>query len=734
MLTRVSSIDVTLLAISALITAVLGLYAYRHRAKPGATSFAVLMVSLFVWSATYAVGLLVTDTGWRMLVLRVMWIGLATLYVWWFLFALTYTGHGDFVTRRSVGTLLIIPTIVTVGIWTNPWHHLFWIDQSVVIVDGLAVMDPVFGPLFWVQVVFSYALIAIGASLLLRLIYRSEYLYADQSVLLLVGIAAPLAMNMIDIMGLLPQPGVDYTPHAFTVTGLAFGYALFRHQLFDLVPATRQLGRNAAINQLDDGVIIVDTGHRIVYCNAAAGDVIGSDPADVLGVAVRTVVDDSRIDFGSEDGLAEIERDDRTYEVRTSPITDRRDRLIGHTLVVHDVTARAEREHELATQRDELATVNDLNSVLRGVNQGLVSATSREEIEQTVCERVVAADLYRTACVGDVATWTGDADRWLVVGTDSHASTPPAIDDGIDGDRISDEGPEDGPRAEHVTTDDGIWTIVPLVYGRTVYGALGLYTDRSTVSDRERTVLGELGETVGHAINAVETRRLLSAEAVIELELQCTDESDPLVAASADAACTLDVAGIVPGKESMTVAYVCVEGTTADEAAERLRTAASGRIRIIREDAEGGLLEWQVSGDAVLGSLEAHGAHVREVRADIGETRYEIEIASEADVRTMLDRVTRQFPATRVLSKRERSGPVDRPDAISGDVLGELTDRQQEAIEAAYRAGYFNWPRDSNAEEVAETLDISSATLHGHLRKAHHSVLSQIFDDSPRER
>ncbi|ELZ13704.1 PAS/PAC sensor protein [Halovivax asiaticus JCM 14624] len=692
------------------------------------------MVSLFVWSATYAVGLLVTDTGWRMLVLRVMWIGLATLYVWWFLFALTYTGHGDFVTRRSVGTLLIIPTIVTVGIWTNPWHHLFWIDQSVVIVDGLAVMDPVFGPLFWVQVVFSYALIAIGASLLLRLIYRSEYLYADQSVLLLVGIAAPLAMNMIDIMGLLPQPGVDYTPHAFTVTGLAFGYALFRHQLFDLVPATRQLGRNAAINQLDDGVIIVDTGHRIVYCNAAAGDVIGSDPADVLGVAVRTVVDDSRIDFGSEDGLAEIERDDRTYEVRTSPITDRRDRLIGHTLVVHDVTARAEREHELATQRDELATVNDLNSVLRGVNQGLVSATSREEIEQTVCERVVAADLYRTACVGDVATWTGDADRWLVVGTDSHASTPPAIDDGIDGDRISDEGPEDGPRAEHVTTDDGIWTIVPLVYGRTVYGALGLYTDRSTVSDRERTVLGELGETVGHAINAVETRRLLSAEAVIELELQCTDESDPLVAASADAACTLDVAGIVPGKESMTVAYVCVEGTTADEAAERLRTAASGRIRIIREDAEGGLLEWQVSGDAVLGSLEAHGAHVREVRADIGETRYEIEIASEADVRTMLDRVTRQFPATRVLSKRERSGPVDRPDAISGDVLGELTDRQQEAIEAAYRAGYFNWPRDSNAEEVAETLDISSATLHGHLRKAHHSVLSQIFDDSPRER
>ncbi|PSQ04409.1 hypothetical protein BRC95_08240 [Halobacteriales archaeon QS_5_68_33] len=45
----------------------------------------------------------------------------------------------------------------------------------------------------------------------------------------------------------------------------------------------------------------------------------------------------------------------------------------------------------------------------------------------------------------------------------------------------------------------------------------------------------------------------------------------------------------------------------------------------------------------------------------------------------------------------------------------DMTDRQREALEAAFRAGYFHWLRDSTAEEVAESLDIASPTLHSHI-------------------
>lgn len=717
---------VGLLTFSAVTTTALALYAFRHRQEPGAWWFGVLMVSLTFWSGCYAIGISTFDPVWRIFWLKVQWFGVATLYVWLFLFALSYTGHDEIVTRTTVVGFCLIPAIAIVAAWTNPSHHLLWIDSQLHVTDGMVLMEFTYGPIFWLDVVYGYALIAIAIALLLRLIFRSDYLYTDQSVLLLVGIAAPFLGNIVDNFLWTAEHAVDPTPYAFTVTGLTFGYALFRRQLFDLVPATRQLGRNAAISQLDTGVFIVDNARRVVYCNAAAGAIIDCEPAEALGQEIRSLVADDAIDFEAEDALAELEVADDVYEVRTSPITDRSDRQIGHTLVIHDVTARKRRERQLAAQRDELTTVNELNAVIRGVNQALVSATNRDAIDRAVCERIADSDLYRTACVADVPTWNGEADRWLVAGDD--LDDPPLSLGGDD----FDAPPLDRPDAASTQTlapapaDDGTWLLVPIVYGRTVHGALGLYTDRADISERERAVLGELGETVGHAINAVGTRQLLSAEAVTELELESTDDGDPLVAASSAAACDLELAGLVPGGEAGPLAYVRVEAGDVSTVAAELE--GSGTVRVIREAETGGLLEWQVTGDALLGTFVGLGAHVLRVEAEDGRASAVLEIASETDSRALVDRVDQQFPDTWVVAKRERERPVDRADALTDHDLERLTDRQAEALEAAYRAGYFGWPRDSTAEEVAAALDISAPTLHAHLRKAEASLFAELFD------
>jgi PAS domain-containing protein len=759
MLLTTAALHVTLLALSAVTTATLGAYAYRHRQEPGATPFVALMAALTVWSGGYAVALLTPDYAWRLFWERVQWFGTETLHVWLLLFALTYTGHDGFVTRRTLALLAVVPVTTTLLVWTNPLHHLMWAEPRIV-GDGLALLDLSYGPAFWLNAMYAYALIAVASALLVRLAFVSDYLYADQSALLGVGIATPFVANVVDVLILTPGVSVDYTPYAFTVTGVAFGYALFSRRLFDLVPATRQLGRSAAIGQLDAGVVIVDNARRVVYCNEAAGEVLDCEPADTLGREARTLVDDVRIDFGAEDALAEIERDGDVFEVRTSAIADRRDRRIGHTLVIHDVTARKTRERRLAEQRDELATLEDLNTVVRSVNQALVSATTREGIERALCARVVEADLYRTACAGDVATWTGDADRWVVAGGDGSDPTPPGLDDdrltraeltgrgpseagpgpgtdaesGPGADMGSNPGPESGPLPIVPETDGsgGTWAVVPLVYGRTVYGALGLYTDREAVGERERVVLGELGETVGHAINAVETRRLLSAEAVVELTLESDDGSDPLAAASAGSGYRLDVTGLVPGRDGGQVAYVGVEGDELAAARDRLATATTGTVRTIRDGGTDGLLEWRATGESLLGSLSRLGANVLRAHAEDGRTRYELETASDADVRALLDHVDGQFPGTKVVAKRERTRPVERAGALPGERLDDLTDRQREAIEAAFRAGYFEWPRDSTAEDVADSLGVSSPTLHSHLRKAEKTLLSDLFDPDAR--
>ena len=66
-----------------------------------------------------------------------------------------------------------------------------------------------------------------------------------------------------------------------------------------------------------------------------------------------------------------------------------------------------------------------------------------------------------------------------------------------------------------------------------------------------------------------------------------------------------------------------------------------------------------------------------------------------------------------------------------------VTEDQQEALVAAYEAGYFAVPREQTLTEVAETLDISRNALSARLRRGHRNLLANTLvheegDDHPR--
>jgi predicted DNA binding protein len=143
-------------------------------------------------------------------------------------------------------------------------------------------------------------------------------------------------------------------------------------------------------------------------------------------------------------------------------------------------------------------------------------------------------------------------------------------------------------------------------------------------------------------------------------------------------------------------------------------------------------LEWSVDDESPLGVLTGQGARIESISATDGRARYEIEVPSEAAARRLLDDLDARFEGIRMTAKRERSQPAGESAVLPADGLADLTDRQQEALEAAYRAGYFEWPRDSTAEDVADSLDISASTLHSHLRKAEGSLFAELFEDSTR--
>lgn len=691
------------------------------------------MLAVSVWGVCSAGTLLFGPeaAGVHRLLERLQYLGIAFVPVPWLLFTLAYTGYDEFVSARVAAALSVVPVVTIVLVWTNP-ADVFWTYSEVVLRDGIPVELHTYGPWFWVNLVYSYTLIGVGTFLVLRLVVVSDYLFADQSALLVVGSVVPVVGNAASVLGAVPVQGLDLTPFAFAVTGIAFGYALFRHRLFDLVPATRRLGRDAAIADLEDGVVILDDDDRVVYCNDAAAAVMDCTPREALGEPVAGFLDASAVEFDAPDALGEIDHGDRVYEVRNSPITGRDDRTVGSTLVFSDVTARKRQARRLRQQRDELRRLEGINELIRGVNRALVGASTREDIERTVCDRLADGELYEGAWIAD-GTTDDVVGKYATDGGDEEAvglarGGPVTWRDRQQGppDRLEELSDAGGPGVP----DGGDWTLVPITFGHTVYGGLVLATAREDAfDDRELGVLDELGRTIGHAINAVESRRTLLSEAVTELELGAPDAPVATVAADAEADVNLRVEGMVPRSDDELLVYLRIEGDPDAALAAAEAVPEIGGPRLVEADEAGGLLECVLRGGSPLVALSEQGIEFRSATADGTEYRLVVETVPDTDVRAILERVRAVCPGVDLLAKHERERPTDADSGIPAS-MDDLTDRQREALEVAYRAGYFDWPREATAEEVAESMGIASATLHSHLRKAEGKLLAEFYGDS----
>lgn len=710
------------LGLSALVTAGMAAYTCRRRDTPGALWLAATLAATTIWTGTYAAGLLTHDPASRPFWEHLQWFGTAALPVCFFLFVLEYTGQDRLTTRRSVVGLFAIPAFTVVLVWTNEWHNLIWVENRVVVQDGLATMVATHGPWFWLVLVYSYALVLVGGALLIRLLFVSEYLYAEQSLLFSLGIVVPLLGNVVAVFVPTSPPGFDLTPYGFAIWGITLFVIVYRGQLFSLIPATRQLGQNAAIAQLDDGVVILDTEGSVIYLNDAAESIFDCEVGVMVGRPVQALVDTQTLALDQKEDVTELEREGRHYEIRQSPISDRRGRTLGHTLIVHDVTTRHRREQQLAAQRQELERVNELNAAIRRVNRALVSAVDREGIHRSVCESLAAATLYETVCMTDTPTATGVADNWTTAG----AECPPPDLSTFHSVLEHDEG--NPIVVEHRT--DGAWTVLPIAYRQTMYGVLCVRSTAESLAKRERDALVELGELVGYTINAIENRQLLAADTVIEVTLESDDEGAVLATVAAQTDSTLTLKGLIPATENGSIAFIGVEHGASDDVRDAFERVSEGAIRVVRSgdlDTDEDVLVWHLPEDSLLGTLAAAGVNVINTVAD-GETGvYGAELASDHEVRTLLQQLNSKFPRTRMEAKQRKDRPIELLELENDDVLDDLTDRQREVLESAFRAGYFDWPRESTAEDLAESLDITPPTLHGHLRKAEQSVFDALF-------
>jgi len=482
-------------------------------------------------------------------------------------------------------------------------------------------------------------------------------------------------------------------------------------------------------------------------------------PADEAGRA-REHLDAASETGGRESEGWRVDADGERFWSRTV-LTARRQRgeIRGYTLLVWDRTDRRRRAEALRERAGRLERRTDVGDRARAVDDAVLSASDRDDLEAGVCERLTEGDEY-------VGAWIATSDLTdeqptpaaaagidrsgvdALVGRFDEASTVPpwteAVRDGaVSVAELEDTllaGDADGPTSaggadEHANDGDeirvGAVTAVPLAHRETTYGVLAVATDRGAPADWERSELSALGRRIGHALAAIQRRNLLLSDAAVELEFRCRDEGAFFVDASARLDCTFSLESIAPVSASSLLFHVTVAGADPGDVFDlAVEHRGVEEVRLVETHGDGALLEFVVGGDSPLLTLAAHGATITDAAFESGDGDLVAEVAQDADLRAVVDGLRTAFPDTELVGKREVERPVRTVREFREGVEDELTDRQEATLRAAYYAGYFDWPRGSTAEEVADSMDVSSPTLHNHLRKGQRALLDTFFEGS----
>ncbi|SDK35141.1 PAS domain S-box-containing protein [Natronorubrum texcoconense] len=476
----------------------------------------------------------------------------------------------------------------------------------------------------------------------------------------------------------------------------------------------------------------------------------------------QTVVDDAATSdrsplFGGDvpGGLLVPIGDHGVFVLVTPPATiDDEARRLVETLVatteaafdrLESEASLRERDAELEAQNRRLRRQIQITEIIRGIDRSLIGANSREEIEQTVPERLVEGDTVAFAWIGDVdaagrtlepRSWAGAEPEYLDavsfdLETDADepsvrtvgSGTPSVVENVV-------EGLKDEPWRTSAL-DAGFQSVlsVPLSFEEYSYGVLTVYADEpDAFTDLERTVFAELGEGIANATNAAKTQEALHAETLVELTLALEGSDDALSQIARKTGATVEYEGLGVDSGSETVLFFETNGVAPDDVRTVLDELVSVTdARLVTESDEQCLFEATVTSDVVASRLVRHGASPRSITADGDRTMITVDVPTTTDVREFVEMLAERHAGVELQSRRHvrRSSTTRQLSSL----FDELTDRQLEVLRTAYLAGFFEWPRESTGEEIAEMLEVTQPTVNRHLRIGQQRLLAQLFEN-----
>lgn len=355
--------------------------AWREKPKPGSRPLTLLLTGQIWWSIFIVLRLQTVAVEDKLFLASVIWVGIVFIPLGWVLFAIEYTGRHRFLERKYIVGLSVIPVLTVIIVTTSPFHDLLTVTAHSFGPNGILQIS-FSGAWYWVVTIYTYTLGLIGIVLLLELILSNAFTFRKQALTLTIGLIVPWSTNILYITGFMPKTGIDPTPIAFSISGVAYLLAISKFRLIRENPAPNKRAREVAFDKMQEGAVVVDLDENVVDVNQRALTILQTERNSLLG----TPADEIFPDFeqipqeGTLDEFLSIEQNGEQYhfEFEATMIRATRGKPVGRVITFNDVTNFLHQQQRLEVLNRVLRhNIRTETNLILGFAEGLAGESAK---------------------------------------------------------------------------------------------------------------------------------------------------------------------------------------------------------------------------------------------------------------------------------------------------------------------------------------------------------------------
>jgi PAS domain S-box-containing protein len=179
----------------------------------------------------------------------------------------------------------------------------------------------------------------------------------------MLAVLIPWISNLLYMLDVTPIMGLDITPIAFSLSGLMLWMSIFRFRLLNALP----LARAAIIEDLADGLLVLDEINRVIDSNPTMQQILDSHAEQLVAKNIEEILDENHEleaallpSFGSTNRInLQKNGENHYYEISDTVVHDQKGDKVGRILLLHDITYRVDIENQLRKTSDDASKIKE---------------------------------------------------------------------------------------------------------------------------------------------------------------------------------------------------------------------------------------------------------------------------------------------------------------------------------------------------------------------------------------